>query len=72
MPWHSIFDRFTGKTSPRSLDEILVGEDRRPVRATVGVVVELSEMDELIDRASIGLEVADQLLVLYTELGCRR
>jgi hypothetical protein len=46
-----------------ALDEILVREDRRAVRAAVGVV-ELPEVDELIDRASIGLEVADQLLVL--------
>jgi hypothetical protein len=34
------------------------------VRAPVGVVVELPEMDELVDRAGVGLEVADQLLVL--------
>src|SRR5438552_17443095 len=48
----------------KALDEILVGVHRRPVRATVGVVVELPEMDELIDHARVGLEVADQLLVL--------
>src|SRR6266705_4371984 len=47
-----------------ALDEILVGEYRSPVRATVGIVVELPEMDELIDHARVGLEIADQLLVL--------
>src|SRR5262249_21732460 len=47
-----------------ALDEVLVGEDRRPVRAAVGVIVELPQMDELVDRAGVGLEVADQLLVL--------
>src|SRR2546426_10657109 len=47
-----------------AFDEVLVGEDRGPVRATVGVVVELPQMDELVDRARVGLEVADQLLVL--------
>src|SRR2546422_1339485 len=51
-----------------ALDEILVGEYRSPVRATVGIVVELPEMDELIDGARVGLEVADQLLVLATLL----
>src|SRR5881628_2906407 len=48
----------------KAFDEILVGKYRSPVRATVGIVVELPEMDELIDRASVGLEIADQLLVL--------
>src|SRR5262245_33607636 len=36
-----------------SLDEVLVGKDRRPVRPAVGVVVELPEMDELIDGARV-------------------
>ena len=48
----------------KALNEILVGKYRSPVRATVGIVVELPEMDELIDHARVGLEVADQLLVL--------
>src|SRR5207237_6500429 len=43
-----------------AVDEILVGKYRRPVRATVGIVVELPEVDELIDHARVGLEVADQ------------
>src|SRR2546425_1705752 len=47
-----------------ALDEILVGKYRSPVRATVGIVGELPQMDELIDRARVGLEIADQLLVL--------
>src|SRR2546426_3874358 len=47
-----------------AFDEVLVGIYCGPVRATVGIVVELPEMDELIDRARVGLEVADQLLVL--------
>src|SRR5256885_5036593 len=47
-----------------AVDEILVGEYRRPVRAAIGIVVELPDMDELIDHARVGLEVADQLLVL--------
>src|SRR5262245_8793281 len=51
---------FRGET----LDEILVGEHRGPVRATVGIIIELPEMDQLIDRARVGLEVTDQLLVL--------
>src|SRR5262245_37147153 len=51
-----------------ALDEILVGEDCGPVGATVSVVVELPEMDELVDRAGVGLEVSDQLLVVATLL----
>src|SRR5215467_8523940 len=47
-----------------AFDEILVGEYRGPVRAAIGVVVELPEMHELVDHPRVGLEVADQLLVL--------
>jgi hypothetical protein len=32
--------------------------------AAVGVVIELPQMHKLIDRASVGLEVPDELLVL--------
>src|SRR2546425_2980499 len=48
----------------KAFDEIFVSKYRSPVRATVGIVVELPQMDELIDRAGIGLEIANQLLVL--------
>jgi hypothetical protein len=34
------------------------------VRAAIGIVVELPQMDELIDHARVGLEVAYQFLVL--------
>ena len=34
------------------------------MRPSIGVVVEFPEMDKLIDRAGVGLEIADQLLVL--------
>src|SRR5262244_4342108 len=47
-----------------AFDEILVGEHRGPVRAAIGVVIELPEMHELVDHPRVGLEVADQLLVL--------
>src|SRR4030095_12993686 len=46
------------------LDEVLVGEYRSLVRAPVGIVIELPEVDELVDHARVGLEVSDQLLVL--------
>src|SRR4029450_4955505 len=54
-----------------AFDEVRVGEDGFPVRASVGVVVELPEVDELIDRAGIGLEVANELLGLPALLECR-
>src|SRR5258708_37304697 len=46
----------------KALGEGLVGEHRGPVRAPAGIVVELPEMDELVDRAGVALEVADQVL----------
>jgi hypothetical protein len=52
-------------------DEVLVGIYSGSVRATVGIVGELPEMDELVDRARVGLEVADQLLVLAALQECR-
>src|SRR5712692_5273747 len=48
----------------KAFDEILVGEYRCPVRPTVGIVVELPQVDQLVDRARVRLEVSDQLLVL--------
>src|SRR5262245_33915820 len=44
--------------------EVLVGEHGSPVRATVRVVIELPDVDQLVDGARVGLEVADELLVL--------
>src|SRR5437899_100955 len=42
------------------------------MRAAVGVVIELPQMHKLIDRASIALKVADQLLVLPALLKGRK
>ena len=47
-----------------ALHKVFVCEHRRPVSAAVGVVIELPQVHELVDRAGVGLEVADQLLVL--------
>ena len=46
-----------------ALNKILVRVHRCPMRAAV-VVVEPPEMDKLIDRAGVGLGIADELLVL--------
>src|SRR5215475_2468292 len=48
----------------KAFHEVLVGEDPCPVLPPVGVVIKLPEMDELIDRASVSLEVAHELLVM--------
>src|SRR5437588_5400231 len=48
----------------KTFHEVLVGEDPRPVLPPIGVVIKLPEMDELVDRASVGLEVAHELLVM--------
>src|SRR6516162_7502804 len=42
----------------KTFHEVLVGEDRCPVLPPVGVVIKLPEMDKLVDRAGVGLEVA--------------
>ena len=52
----------------KAFHEVLVGEDLCPVLPTVGVVIKLPEMDDLVDRASVGLEVAQELLVMATLL----
>src|SRR5215831_13683328 len=48
----------------KAFHEVLVGEDPCPVLPPVGVVIKLPEMDELVDRASVGLEVTHELLVM--------
>jgi len=42
--------------------ESLTAKNRGPMSATLGVVLELPHMDELVDRAGVALEVADQVL----------
>ena len=48
----------------KAFHEVLVGEDACPVHPPVGVVIKLPKMDELVDRAGVGLEVANELLVM--------
>jgi hypothetical protein len=48
----------------KTFHEILVGEHPCPVIPPVGVVIKLPEMNDLVDRASVGLEVAQELLVM--------
>src|SRR5215469_11107366 len=47
-----------------AFDEILVRVHGCPMSTTVGVIIELPQMYELIDCARIGLEIPDKLLVL--------
>src|SRR5215467_13271503 len=54
-----------------TLYEILVRKHRCPMRAPVGVVLELPQMYKLVDRPSVGLEVADEVLVVASLLECR-
>src|SRR5262249_41443587 len=48
----------------KAFHELLVGENSCPVLPPVGVVIKLPEMDELVDRAGVGLEVAQELVVM--------
>src|SRR6516165_8972835 len=48
----------------KAFHEVLVGEDPCPVLPSVAVVIKLPKMDDLIDRASVALEVAHELLVM--------
>src|SRR5690349_20185627 len=52
----------------KTFHEVLVGEHRCPVLPPVFVVIEFPKMDELIDRAGVGLEVAQELLVMAARL----
>ena len=52
----------------KTFHEVLVGEDPCPVLPPVAVVIELPKMDELIDGAGVGLEVAQELLVMAARL----
>src|SRR5262245_60340541 len=52
------------KACGEALDKILIGKHAGPVVAPVGIVVELPQMHELVDRAGIALEVANQLVVV--------
>src|SRR5215468_1254290 len=47
----------------KAFHEVLVGENSCPVLPPVGVVIKLPQMNELVDRAGVGLEVAHELVV---------
>src|SRR6516164_8756385 len=55
-----------------TLHEILVRKHRCPMRAPVGVVLELPQMDELVDRPSVGLEVTNEVPVVASLMECRK
>jgi hypothetical protein len=59
-------------TSGEALDEILVRIHCGPMRAAVSIVMELPQVHELIDRAGIAREGADQLLILPALLKDRK
>jgi hypothetical protein len=65
---HQQRPEFRGET----LYEILVRVDRHPMHPPVSVVVELPEVDKLIDRAGVRLEVPDEILVLTAPLNGRK
>ena len=48
----------------KALYEVLVRKHRRPMGTAIGVVFEFPEMHELINRAGVGLEIADQVPVV--------
>src|SRR5262249_40497480 len=47
----------------KTFDKIFIRKERRPVRSSVGIVVELPQVHQLMQRARVGEEVAHQLLV---------
>jgi hypothetical protein len=56
------------KLRRKHFDELLIREHGGPMGAPVSVIIEFPEMEELIDRARVALEIADQLLVLPAPL----
>jgi hypothetical protein len=60
-----------GAQLDRKGHEVRVGKHRLPVKTTVGVIVELPQMNELVQRADIALEIPDEVLGLSALLECR-
>src|SRR5262249_53938514 len=48
----------------KAFHEVLVGEDPCPVLPPLVVVIKLTEMSDLLDRSGVGLEIAEELLVM--------
>src|SRR5271165_1499877 len=51
-----------------ALNKIDVRKHGDPVRTPIGVIIEFPKVDELIDRARVALEVANEFLVLTASL----
>src|SRR5215831_4815421 len=56
----------------KPLDEILVREHGRPVRAPGAVILEFPDVHELIDHSRVGDEIPDEVLVVATLLQRRK
>src|SRR5262245_17338229 len=54
------------------LDEILVPEHGRPVRAPIPIVLEFPDVHDLIDHPGVGDEIPDEVLVVATRLQRRK
>ena len=52
-----------GRNGRKPVDKICIRKERRPVRSAVGIVVELPQVHQLMQRARVRDEVAHQLLV---------
>lgn len=59
------------KLRGKALGKVGIGEQRRPMGAAIGVVLELPQMHQLIDHAGIALEITDEVLVVPTLLDRR-
>jgi hypothetical protein len=51
--------------------KVLVRKHGCPMCAPVGVVLKLPEMDDLVNRPGVGLEVADEVLIVASLTQCR-
>jgi hypothetical protein len=56
----------------KAFHKVLVSENRCPMFPSVGVIIKLPEMDELVDRTSVGLEVTQELFIVTALLERRK
>src|SRR2546430_13065623 len=69
---HLLAHHQRSKLRSEPLDEILVREHGRPVRAPVAVILEFPDVHELIDHPRVGDEIPDEVLVVATLLQRRK
>jgi hypothetical protein len=69
---HFLSNQQRSKLRCEALREVLVRLNSGPMPPTICIIVELSQMQDLVDGSGIGLEVPDQLFVMFALLEGRK